>query len=96
MPETLLNSSVLHISLLYLAVINVVAFFLYGIDKYRSIRSKWRVPEVALIGVAVMGGSVGAWVGRAVWHHKSLHKKFKYGIPLILAIQMGLVLWLLC
>jgi uncharacterized membrane protein YsdA (DUF1294 family) len=96
MPDTLFNSSFLHYVLIYLAVINVITFFLYGIDKYKSIRSKWRIPEATLIGFAVIGGSIGAWLGMAVWHHKTLHKKFKYGIPLILTIQIGLVLWMVC
>ena len=93
MPETLFNPSILHIVLIYLAVINVVAFILYGIDKFKAKQSKWRISEVSLLGIAVIGGSIGAWIGMAVWHHKTLHKKFKYGIPLIVVIQIGLVLW---
>lgn len=93
MSETLLNPSILHIVLIYLAVINVVAFILYGIDKFKAKQSKWRISEVSLLGLAVIGGSIGAWIGMAVWHHKTLHKKFKYGIPLIVVIQIGLVLW---
>ena len=93
MPETLFNPSILHIVLIYLAVINVVAFILYGIDKFKAKQSKWRISEVSLLGLAVIGGSIGAWIGMAVWHHKTLHKKFKYGIPLIVVIQIGLVLW---
>ena len=93
MSETLLNPSILHIVLIYLAVINVVAFILYGIDKFKAKQSKWRISEVSLLGLAVIGGSIGAWIGMVVWHHKTLHKKFKYGIPLIVVIQIGLVLW---
>ena len=93
MLETLFNPSILHIVLIYLAVINVVAFILYGIDKFKAKQSKWRISEVSLLGLAVIGGSIGAWIGMAVWHHKTLHKKFKYGIPLIVVIQIGLVLW---
>ena len=88
-----MNPSILHIVLIYLAVINVVAFILYGIDKFKAKQSKWRISEVSLLGLAVIGGSIGAWIGMAVWHHKTLHKKFKYGIPLIVVIQIGLVLW---
>ncbi|MBQ8968205.1 MAG: DUF1294 domain-containing protein [Bacteroidaceae bacterium] len=80
------------IALIYLVVINVVAFFLYGIDKLKAKHSKWRISEAALLGVAVLGGSVGAWLGMKVWHHKTLHKKFKYGVPLILIAQVALIL----
>jgi len=81
--------------LIYLLAINVFAFFLYGTDKWKAKRSKWRIPEAPLLGMAVIGGSIGAWLGMKVWHHKTMHKKFKYGIPLILMIQIALVLLLI-
>ena len=81
--------------LIYLLAINVLAFFLYGIDKWKAKRSKWRIPEITLLSIAVIGGSIGAWLGMKVWRHKTMHKKFKYGIPLILMIQIALVLWLI-
>ena len=76
---------------IYLIVINVVTFFLYGIDKWKAKRSKWRIPEATLLGLAVIGGSIGAWLGMKVWHHKTQHKKFKYGLPLILLAQIVLI-----
>lgn len=77
--------------LIYLAVINVLTFFMYGIDKIKAKRNKWRIRETALLGLAVLGGSVGAWIGMMVWHHKTMHKKFRYGIPLILIAQIALL-----
>lgn len=85
-----------YIVIIYLVVINVITFFLYGIDKLKAKRARWRVPEATLIGLAVIGGSIGAWLGMMVWHHKTMHKKFKYGIPLILAVQIGLLIWMVC
>jgi len=82
--------SLLHIALIYLAVINVVTFFMYGIDKWKAKQSKWRIREAALLGLAMLGGSIGAWLGMNVWHHKTLHKKFRYGVPLILIAQIAL------
>lgn len=76
----------------YIAVVNTIAFFIYGIDKWKAKRSKWRISEATLLGMAVIGGSVGAWMGMKVWHHKTLHKKFKYGVPLIFIAQMALLL----
>ena len=85
----------LHIVLIYLAVINVVTFFMFGIDKWKAKKSKWRVRETALLGLAVLGGSIGAWLGMKVWHHKTLHKKFRYGIPVIIIIQLVLSVYLI-
>lgn len=82
--------------LIYLVAINVITFFVYGIDKWKARRSKWRIPESTLLGLAIVGGSIGAWLGMKTWHHKTLHKKFKYGIPLILIVQIALVILCSC
>ena len=83
----------LHVVLIYLAVINVVTFFMYGIDKWKAKKSKWRIRETALLGLAVLGGNIGAWLGMKVWHHKTQHKKFKYGVPAIIIIQLALIVY---
>lgn len=80
----------------YLVAINVVTFVMYGIDKWKAKHNKWRIPEATLLGLAVVGGSVGAWSGMKVWHHKTMHKKFKYGIPFILMAQIVIVLLTSC
>lgn len=90
--ELMNDQSYLHITLIYLAVINVVTFFMYGIDKWKAKKSKWRIREAALLGLAVLGGSIGAWLGMKAWHHKTLHRKFRYGVPLILVVQITLFL----
>ena len=79
------------IIVIYLIVINVVTFFIYGIDKWKAMRSKWRISEAMLLVLAVIGGSIGAWLGMKVWHHKTMHKKFKYGIPVIIVIQLFII-----
>jgi uncharacterized membrane protein YsdA (DUF1294 family) len=75
--------------------VNVITFVVYGIDKLKAKKGKWRVPETTLLLLAIIGGSVGAWCGVKVWHHKTMHLKFKYGIPLIMAVQVGLLLCLM-
>ena len=85
----------LHVVLIYLAVINVVTFFMYGIDKWKAKKSKWRIRETALLGLAVLGGSMGAWLGMKVWHHKTQHKKFRFGVPAIIIIQLSIIVYLL-
>ena len=78
----------------YLIIINIVTFLVYGIDKWKARKSLWRIREASLLMLAVLGGSIGAWLGMKVWHHKTLHKKFKYGVPLILITQLALILWI--
>lgn len=78
----------------YLIIVNIVSFILYGIDKYKAKRGKWRISEATLLAMAVIGGSIGAWTGMNVWHHKTLHKKFTIGVPLVFAIQVALAIYL--
>ena len=80
--------------LIYLIAINVVTFFAYGIDKWKAKRSKWRIQEATLLGLAVIGGSIGALLGMKVWHHKTMHKKFQFGIPVIILLQIALIIWI--
>lgn len=79
------------IIIIFLIAINVATFFLYGIDKWKAKRYRWRIPEATLLGLAVIGGSIGAWLGMNVWHHKTQHKKFRLGIPAIIFTQMLLI-----
>ena len=81
-------------SLYYLLVVNTLTFLLYGIDKYKAKKARWRISEATLLMMAVIGGSIGAWAGMRLWHHKTMHKKFKYGIPLIILLQVALVFYL--
>ena len=71
-----------------IVIINIFTFIIYGIDKYKAKKGRWRIPENSLIGLAIIGGSIGAYLGMRVWHHKTMHLKFKYGIPLIIIIQL--------
>ena len=81
--------------LYYLIAINAITFITYGIDKWKARKNKWRIPESTLLLHAVFGGSIGAFLGMRVWRHKTMHKKFKYGIPSILVLQIGLLLYLI-
>ena len=90
-----MSMNTLHSCLAYcLLAINAVTFIIYGIDKYKAKKAKWCIPETTLLLQAVLGGSIGAWMGMKVWHHKTMHKKFKYGIPAILLIQIALMTYL--
>ena len=80
--------------LVWLAVINLVTFAVYGIDKAKAKRGAWRVPEKTLFLLPLLGGSLGALLGMKVFHHKTKHWYFVWGIPLILVAQIALAIWL--
>ena len=77
-----------HIILGYLLLSNLVAFVVYGIDKYKARKGKWRIPESTLLTLAMFGGSIGAWLAMKAFHHKTMHKKFYIGVPMIIVLQM--------
>ena len=85
----------MNIILGYLLAVNITSFLLYGIDKYKAKKGRWRISEATLLLMAVIGGSIGAWAGMRLWHHKTKHKKFKYGIPIIIILQVALAVYLL-
>ena len=76
-------------------ILNVVTFFVYGIDKFKAKKSLWRIPESTLLILAAVGGSVGAYLGMKVWHHKTLHKKFSLGVPVILLLHLALLVYIM-
>lgn len=78
----------------YLLAVNVVAFAAFGIDKYKAKRGLWRISEATLLLLAVVGGSIGALLGMRIWHHKTQHAKFRYGLPLIILAQIALIYYL--
>lgn len=79
---------------LYITTLSIIAFVMFGIDKYKAKHNQWRIPEATLLGIAILGGSLGAFLGMKIWHHKTLHPQFKYGIPAIIVIQVCLLVWL--
>lgn len=78
---------------IWLILINLVTFFVFGLDKFKAKRKEThektrRIPEKTLFLLSAIGGSVGALVGMKVWRHKTLHRSFRIGIPLILILQI--------
>lgn len=84
----------MNIILYYLLAVNIATFLLYGIDKYKAKKGKRCISEATLLTMAAIGGSIGAWAGMRLWHHKTMHKKFKHGIPVIMIMQVCLVVYL--
>ena len=79
---------------LYLLFINAVGFALMGVDKRRAKRDQWRISEKSLFRPPLLGGTVGAILGMRVFHHKTKHWYFRYGLPALLVLQLALAGWL--
>ena len=82
----------------YLIIINVLAFALYGIDKRKAKKHKFRIPERTLLWMARLGGGIGCWAGIKVFHHKTKHTKFRIIVPLwtilwIAALVLAFIYW---
>lgn len=76
--------------LYYLLASNLLTFVIYGIDKYKARHNHWRVREATLLLLAALGGSIGALLAMRVFRHKTQHKKFRYGVPAILLVQLAI------
>lgn len=72
----------------YIVMMNLVSFALMGIDKYKAKKKAWRIPEATLFLFAIFGGSIGSILGMFLFHHKTRHWYFLYGLPLILIVQL--------
>lgn len=73
---------------IYLLCINIFAFLIYGADKYKARHSQWRIPEKMLLLFAALGGSIGAYLGMRLFHHKTRKAKFTIGVPAIFLLQV--------
>ena len=80
------------IIILYFAAVNVISFLMMGIDKRKAVKRAFRIPESTLFVLAIIGGSIGAIAGMHLFRHKTRHWYFLYGMPVILALQIILIL----
>ncbi len=81
--------------IIYLVIMNIGVFLLYGFDKWKAKADRWRVPEKTLLLTALAGGSLGALLGMEVFHHKTKHWKFRILVPLCLIIHVGILVYCL-
>ena len=78
----------------YLIIINMAAWLMYGLDKWKAKSGAWRIPERTLLLTALLGGSAGALAGMLLFHHKTRKPKFTVGVPVMLAVHC-VILWLI-
>ena len=81
--------------LIYLITINALSLCFMLADKWKAMKKAWRIPEATLLGLAALGGSLGAWLGMQLFRHKTRHPKFSVGIPALLLLHAALLLWLI-
>lgn len=81
----------LYLLWVYLGIVNVAGFILPAVDKRRAKKDKWRIRESTLFLISALGGSVAMYISMRLFHHKTKHKRFMIGIPIIIALQLGAV-----
>ena len=77
----------------YLLTINIITFFLFGIDKWKAVRDQWRIPEKTLLLSSLIGGSAGGMIAMRFFHHKTQKPLFRYGMPAILMLHIFIYLY---
>ena len=80
--------------LLWLGAVNLLAFALMGLDKWKARNDRWRIPEKTLFLFPVLGGTVGGIAGMRCFHHKTKHWYFRWGLPVLLLVQLGAAAWI--
>lgn len=81
--------------IIYMLIVNLLAFIIMFIDKRKAIKNEWRISEKFLIIIAIIGGSVGELIGMYVFHHKTKKLKFSIGVPVIIIAQIILIIYIL-
>ncbi|MCR5322140.1 MAG: DUF1294 domain-containing protein [Lachnospiraceae bacterium] len=81
--------------IIYLAAMNLAGFASMGIDKWKAAHRSWRIPEHTLFFIATLGGSFGSLVGMHLFRHKTKHKSFLFGLPLIFAVHVIIAAYLI-
>ena len=77
---------------IYYICVNIIAFILYGLDKKYSREGRWRIPVKTLLGIAMIGGAVGAWIGMQTFRHKTKHMSFRMLVPLFAVVHVWIII----
>ena len=80
---------------LYYLCVNIIAFILYGMDKKYAREGRWRIPEKTLLGIAVIGGAAGSWMGMQAFRHKTKHLSFRVLVPVFVLVHVGIIVFMI-
>lgn len=78
----------------YLIIINALGLLLMHTDKQKALRGRWRIPEKTLLGIALIGGSFGTYLGMEIFRHKTKHLKFAVGVPVMMGIHAIIIVFI--
>ncbi len=81
------------IGIVYLLILNIAGYGSMWMDKQKAKKRRWRIPEKTLFVIAALGGSIGSIAGMYHFRHKTKHKKFVIGMPVIVLVQIGIILF---
>ncbi|MFD2627935.1 DUF1294 domain-containing protein [Oceanobacillus kapialis] len=81
--------------LFYLLGVNVITFIIMGMDKQKARKEKYRIPERTFWLLAIVGGALGAIIGMQRYRHKTKHRAFMWGMPILFLVNVASVLYLL-
>ncbi|MBO7363152.1 MAG: DUF1294 domain-containing protein [Lachnospiraceae bacterium] len=81
--------------LIYVLIINIVSFVVYGIDKRKAVEGKWRIPEATLLFTGFIGGAVGSFIGMKVFRHKTQKLKFRILVPIFILLNIAVIVFVL-
>lgn len=87
-------STPVQLLLIWLAAVNLLAFALMGLDKWKARNDRWRIPEKTLFLFPLLGGTVGGIAGMRCFRHKTKHWYFRWGLPVLLLVQLGAAVWI--
>ncbi|SET44171.1 Uncharacterized membrane protein YsdA, DUF1294 family [Oceanobacillus limi] len=79
----------------YILVVNIVGFLFMGLDKRKAKKQEWRLPERTLWGIAILGGAVGSLIGMRIFRHKTRHKAFVVGMPLLIILHLLVLIYIM-
>ena len=82
------------IVIIYLLIVNAAGFILMLADKMKAQKNLWRIPEIWLFAISVLGGSIGSLLGMSAFRHKTQKFHFILGMPLILAVQILIIIFI--
>ncbi|KUO59471.1 MAG: hypothetical protein APF84_19390 [Gracilibacter sp. BRH_c7a] len=79
----------------YLAIINILSFLMFGYDKFKAKRDGWRIPERRFLVLGLLGGAIGLYLGMRIFRHKTRHRLFVFGIPLLMTLNLIIIYYLI-